>query len=358
MSENDKAAKERRDVTVIDKDGFRLYGFHGSVYGDCLHRMEMSLRNPGVNPSREGNEFQQNNFSKGHRAEEWVKDQLRASGWIVRGGGTNWKDQITTSMFASVNDATDNPKDRLYISNHLDGHIRRVTRSGLQVRRLECKNLGEKGWKVRDTLFEVIQQYGWQVSSAAWGNERDEKGDCRSEPYPVLLVVTHKDHYDEQLWDKENKCWVPNELPREERFFQQLIEAPPYSAEECFERCRTVLRNVKHGIETPCDAYYPCVWKAWQRDIDTKTVDDADLKQAVYDFDACRAGVTHQELMLGLARVKLDEELERCGIGRGDVAVVGEYKVSISTRGALSVRSLTTSRKDNDNDADAPSEPS
>lgn len=354
----EKTNNKRRDVEVLTKPGYDIYKFHASVYGDCEHRMYRALEFPDVIPSddSEDNDFVKAMFAAGHKAEDWMKDRLAKFGWDVRGGGTDWKDQVTVSMWGDAR-FTDNQKDRVLLAGHLDGVISRTTKDGLVVRRLEGKNLGAKGFAaLRDDPF-AIDQYAWQMSAAAWGNERGEPGDYRKTPHPVLMVVTSKGNYADQVWDKDANKLVPNTLPKEERFFQHLITEPKYTAEQCLDRCRGILKLRRDGICPECTAYYPCRWKRWERDLNTEEADpnvvvasywerdydgrDVERKLTLGDlvniFGNLRAEAKLVGQQLEAAKAELVKGLGVAGIVNGDRRIIGAATVNLSKAGRLTV---------------------
>lgn len=312
---------ERRDVEVRQKEGYQIIKFHGSVFGSCEHRQVFALANPHITIDVPVNEFQEGLFAKGHVAELWVKDQLAKSGWVIRGGGTEWKDQVTVSMWGAA-EKTDNPRDRILLANHLDGHI---LKGDDQSYRLECKNLGSEGYaKLFDDSF-AIDQYAWQMSSAAWGNERGEPGDYRKNPHPVALFVTNKDNY-------ANK-----DLPLDERYFRRVITEPRYTAQECLDRCRRIIELAAQGIVPECDSYYPCKTRQWERDLATISIEDDDLAELVARYGERRAEVKFVTSQLDDVKVELKDMLERCGVEPGGRCIVDGVTISLSKNGRLTV---------------------
>lgn len=346
-AQKEQKEDKRRDVKIIDKGDYTIFNFHGSVYGDCKHRQVMSLQNPDVNPQDESedSDFLKNKFKGGHRAEDWMKERLARKGWAIRGGGHEWKDQVSVSMWGNA-DATDNAKDRLLLANHLDGVISRESKGLQVVRRLEGKNLGVKGFKaLKDDPF-AIDQYAWQMSSAAWGNERGERGDYRKAPMPVLMVVTAAGKYADEIWDKDAEKYIPNPYPDDERFFSHIITEPKYSAEECLERCRGILRLWRDGICPECDAYYPCRWKRWERDLNTEEADESQLVPGYVDitigdlvvkFGNLRAEAKLVSQELEEAKAELVTGLAAIGIVNGDRRIIGAATVNLSKAGRLTV---------------------
>lgn len=299
------------------------------MLGGCAHRHVLDYLNPDQSPPAPSG-FQESIFARGEKAEKWVKLQLEKRGWSIRGGETDFTKQVNVSMFAPVNLTGFGERDRLCISASLDGVI---THPNGTVRRLEVKALGKTGFTdcVEANTINAIDQYAVQTSAAAWGCDwkQGEKGEMRPTPHPIQIVIVRQGEYEDEAGN----------INRDGVFFE-VLEAPQYTPDQLFQRCRDILVLCRDQIVPACDARYPCAWSNWEKEQATVTVDDPDLVAKLQDYDAALADQAFLEASIAAMREEV-RTLVRSKLSEDTGCVlVDTWRITLTKNGRMNVKSL------------------
>ena len=302
------------------------------MLGGCAHRHVQDWLNPDVTPPAPSS-YQEGIFARGERAEAWVKEQLQQKGWSIRGIETDFTKQINVSMFAPVNLVGFGERDRICISASLDG----VITKGDTVRRLEVKALGQKGFTdcTEANTICAIDQYAYQTSAAAWGCDwkAGEKGEMRNTPHPIQVVIVRQGEY-------QNADGTVN---RDGVFFE-VLEAPWYTPDQLFQRCRDILVMCRDGIVPECDARYPCSWTAWEKEqamvklspeahqVEFELIERYESELSDLAFLTQQVESTKEEVKKAFGAHVTD--------GVGAVELEGHYRVTLTKNGRVNVKSL------------------
>ena len=323
--------KERRDVEVIDKGDYKIYKFHGSVLGDCVHRQVLSLLNPEDTPPPFSDFVQSKYFQKGHDAEAWAKQQFLDAGWEVRGASNKFEEQISVSIWGSVNTAGYGERDRILLSAHLDGEINRARSDASERYRLEVKCPGDVAFaEIRANHWQNKSPYAYQTSIAQWGNERGQKGDYRETPFPLMAVILRRDAYNDDT------------IPKEDRICRWTQAEPDYTAEQCLDRARYVLHCAKTGFVPECDSVFkPCQWGKWEKEAATVHIqrDHPEYGVIATGIECLafnQAGLATLEAVISQQKKDIASNVKKIlGQDVGKVHLVGTANVSLAKNGRL-----------------------
>jgi hypothetical protein len=260
----------------------KVWQFRGSSFGNCLHGSVMCLRK--VQPHKP-DMFMQSRFSAGSTSEERIKKILTecGEGAELEDAGIHWSEgQRRVDVCGDVKDET------YRITCSLDGWMINVRtfieatvgkvydpavstqympESGPAV--FEHKSVtmakweemfGPNGWTDNIGVIDPVKvrqwmkTYAWQVSAQAWGLAADlEKLEVEIDqdyPLPILVSVEAVER------DPVTEMYVPRHRGL------AYIHHPPYSRQECLERCAEAVR-LSRTSETPkCDSEWQCLYLA------------------------------------------------------------------------------------------------
>lgn len=319
------------------------------MYGGCAHRHVLDYLNPNETPPAPSS-FQESIFARGDTAEAWVKQQLSKAGWSIRGGSTNFTEQVNVSIIGPVDLDGFAERDRICISASLDGVLTKPDLGGgygqhTIERRLEVKALGKKGFGdiVDGGSINAIDQYAWQVSAAMWGIDwkAKEKGDVRKAPMPMQIVVVRQGEYANE----------DGSINRDGVFFETLTQSQ-YQPDEMLQRCRDILVMCRDGIVPTCNARYPCAWTGWEKEQATVQLDRDHHHlefDAVESYESALSDLAFQQGVVDQRREEVRQMLSPYvnGAGRveiGDNADTPEfspwYRVTLTKNNRVNVKSL------------------
>ena len=332
------ALSQRRDIVIIDKGSYKIYKFHGSVYGGCAHRHVLDYLNPNETPPAPSS-FQESIFARGDTAEAWVKQQLSKAGWNIRGGSTNFTEQVNVSIIGPVDLDGFAERDRICISASLDGVLTKWTggppyeTATKSERRLEVKALGKKGFGdiVDGGSINAIDQYAWQVSAAMWGIDwkAKEKGDARKDPMPMQIVVVRQGEYSNE----------DGTINRDGVFFETLTQSQ-YQPDEMLQRCRDILVMCRDGIVPACNARYPCAWTGWEKEQATVEVFDEEMLDALTDYDTALSDLAFQTGIVDTKREEVKTMVRSRLNAQHGCIICGDWKATVTKNNRLNVKSL------------------
>lgn len=226
--------------------GKTIAKFRGSSFGGCIHSHVACLR--GL---EEGDvpQHMQGIFDRGHAAEAWAKERLTAQGvkWIDAGCGLEEQRDQELTLWGD-----DPASGRMILIS--------ITPDGLSVDKrdpenalvnAEFKSFARKSYQefLRDGI-EGNERYAYQVSAEVHGYRRKHRGKRVSGCIVPIIAENNRD------WSEG----APESVPR---WFFELgeilkFDEPPFTEEQCLQRCRDVLAAYDAGEWPECDSKYPC----------------------------------------------------------------------------------------------------
>lgn len=256
--------------------------FRGSSFGGCIHSHLACLRGleEGDVPSH-----MQAIFDRGHAAEAWAKDRLKEMGvrWIDEACGLANQSGQELSVWGD-----DEASGRtILISVTPDGLAHSKDGNGFVS--TEMKSFSKDSYKefLRDGL-EGNLRYAYQVSAEVHGYRKKHRGQ-RITGCVVPIIASNV-----KGWDGTGERWE-FELGEILKF-----EEPPFTEEQCLDRCREVLRCYDAGEWPACDSKYACRYPhlaALVSDVETEAIvsryEDARISftAASHELETLLAGV-------------------------------------------------------------------
>lgn len=248
--------------------GRTMAKFRGSSFGGCFHSHLACLRGleEGEVPAH-----MQAIFDRGHAAEAWAKEELRKMGvrWIDEACGLENQTGQELSLWGDceVSGRT------ILISVTPDGLAH--SKDGNGYVSTEMKSFS------RDSYREFLryglngnERYAFQVSAEVHGYRRKHRGQRITGCIVPIVCENNKDGGDRR-WNFEL-----GEIVK--------FEEPPFTEEQCIQRCRDILAAYDSGAWPECDSKYPCRWPhapALVSDVETEAV-VARYEQSVRDWVA------------------------------------------------------------------------
>lgn len=244
--------------------------FRGSSFGGCFHSHLACLRGleEGEVPAH-----MQAIFDRGHAAEAWAKEELRKMGvrWIDEACGLENQSSQELSIWGDCEASG----RTILISVTPDGLAH--SKDGNGYVSTEMKSFSRDAYKeFQRGGLESNERYAFQVSAEVAGYRRKHRGQ-RVTGCVVPIIASNV-----KGWDGTGERWE-FELGEILKF-----DEPPFSEEQCLDRCREILRAYDAGEWPECDSKYPCRWPhapAMVSDVEVEAVISR-YEQAVGDWIA------------------------------------------------------------------------
>lgn len=239
--------------------------FRGSSFGGCIHSHLACLRGleEGDVPAH-----MQSIFDRGHAAEAWAKDELRKRGvkWVEEACGLeNQKDQELTLW------GDDAASDRVILLSITPDGLAETQKFGLDLLSSEMKSFSKDSYKEwqRDK-FQGNERYAMQFSAEVHGYRRKYRNKKVGGVIVPIIASNNKE------WQGD----VADKYTWGDRWFFELgeldiYEEPPFTEEQCLDRCREILRCYDVGEWPECTSKYPCRWphiSALTSDVETEAI--------------------------------------------------------------------------------------
>lgn len=230
--------------------GKQIAKFRGSSFGGCVHSHVACLRGleEGDVPAH-----MQSIFDRGHAAEAWAKEELRKRGvrWIDEACGL--ENQASQELTLWGDDPVSGRVILLSITP--DGLAEATTQKAtLDLLATEMKSFSRKSYQEwqRDK-FAGNDRYAYQFSAEIHGYRKKHRNK-RVGGVIVPIIAENNKEWKGDVTDKST--W-------EGRWFFELGELevhhkPPFTEEQCLDRCREILRAFDAGEWPECASKYPC----------------------------------------------------------------------------------------------------